>query len=165
MDTKLTRPNAINACIAAGINHKTDLVSIPDLQTNDFVLTLVSWRSWISLEKKHDVWVWSDGTNATWQHWIPPNPTGDGKYAEIVKDAWAGVPGQWNDLASSHLRGFVCQYDFAGLLEKYSRFTSNFKASQKYQILTGYNTKPNFFGSNKNLKGICVVAYHFPICQ
>ena len=115
MDTKLTRPNAINACIAAGTNHKADLVSIPDLQTNDFVLTLVSWRSWIGLEKKNDVWVWSDGTNSSWQHWIPPNPKENVQYAEIVKDAWAGVPGQWNSLQNSHLRGFVCQYDFTGL--------------------------------------------------
>ena len=89
------------------------------MKTNDFVLSKVSWRSWIGLEKRNGAWVWPDGTRDSLRNWIPGQPSGDGSFAEIVKDAWAGKPGQWNDLGltwngQTILRGSVCQYDLKG---------------------------------------------------
>lgn len=106
-ETQVKRSDAINACKA----WKSDavLASIPDKKTNDFVLGFVKWRSWISLEKKDSHWYWADGTKATYLYWGGGGPSGDGSYAELCRDTdW--TPGVWNDLASSHERGYVCQY-------------------------------------------------------
>ena len=95
------------------------LASIPDMKTNEFVNSKVSWRSWIGLEKINGAWVWQDGSQATMRNWIPNQPSGDGAFVEIVKNVWAGKSGQWNDLGlewkgQSNLRGSVCQYDPKG---------------------------------------------------
>lgn len=86
------------------------------MKTNDFVLSMVSWRSWTGLEKVNGAWVWPDGSEDQVKNWIPGQPSGDGPHVEIVKNAWAGESGQWNDLGltwvgQTNLRGSVCQYD------------------------------------------------------
>ena len=104
-----------------------NLASIPDIKTNDFVNSKVSWRSWIGLELKRQgreepgEWMWTDGSAGTWRNWIPRQPSGDGSFVEIVKNPWTGESGQWNDLGlewsgQTNLRGSVCQYDPKGNL-------------------------------------------------
>ena len=112
METILSRSDASTAC-------KSDiptahLVSIPDNKTNEFVLSMIVSRSWIGLENVANVWVWTDGTQAKYLNWVPGEPSGDGKFAEIVKAVWTGVPGQWNDVsgnAATYRTGYVCQYN------------------------------------------------------
>merc|ERR1719312_2424316 len=111
-DQQQTREDAIKGCRSA--NPSASLVSITDMKTNDFVLSKVSWRSWIGLEKRNGAWIWPDGTRDSLRNWIPGQPSGDGSFVEIVKDAWTGKPGQWNDLRSTWRRGSVCQYDLKG---------------------------------------------------
>ena len=113
-ETRLTRAAAIQGCKSS--NPTAALVSIPDMTTNDFVLSMVTWRSWTGLEKVNGAWVWPDGSEDTLRNWIPRQPSGDGSHVEIVKNAWAGKSGQWNDLGlewggQTNLRGSVCQYD------------------------------------------------------
>ena len=106
-ETQVRRSDAVNACKAWKSN--AVLASIPDKKTNDFVLGFVKWRSWISLEKRGSHWYWADGTKATYLYWGGGGPSGDGSYVELCRDTdW--TPGVWNDLASSHKRGYVCQY-------------------------------------------------------
>ena len=92
------------------------LVSIPDMKTNDFILSKVSWRSWIGLEMQNGAWKWTDGSVDQLKNWIRGQPSGDGSFAEIAKDAWGGILGQWNDLGvkyhgKTNLRESICQYD------------------------------------------------------
>ena len=100
----MNRADAIKAC--KELKPSAILASIPDMTINAFVQSLVTWRSWIGLEKVSGEWVWPDGTKATLTNWLPNQPSGDGPFVEMFAD-----PGQWNDLSSSHKRGAVCQYD------------------------------------------------------
>ena len=105
METILSRSDASTAC-------KTDiptahLVSIPDDKTNEFVLSMVTSRSWIGLENVANEWVWPDGTEATYLNWVPGEPSGDGKSVEIR----TGSAGQWNDVSGGYEKGYVCQYN------------------------------------------------------
>ena len=112
VETILSRTDASMAC-------KRDiptahLVSIPDDKTNEFVLSMVASRSWIGLENVANEWVWPDGTQATYLNWVSGEPSGDGRFAEIVKAVWTGVPGQWNDVSgdlATYITGYVCQYN------------------------------------------------------
>ena len=105
----MNRADAIKACKAS--KPTANLASIPDMTTNAFVQTMVSWRSWIGLTKVNGQWVWPDGTKATLTNWVPRQPSGDGPFVEMFADKEG--PGKWNDLASSHKRGAVCQYDIS----------------------------------------------------
>ena len=103
----VSRSQATSACKSWKSN--ADLVSIPDKTTNDYVLRFVNYRSWIGLEKKGSYWNWSDGTWGKFLYWGGGGPSGDGSYVELCRNTdW--TPGMWNDLASYHKRGFVCQY-------------------------------------------------------
>ena len=94
-ESRLTRADALQACKEA--NPTASLVSIPDMKTNNFVLSMVGWRSWTGLEKVNVAWVWPDGSEDTLANWIPQQPSGDGSSVEIVKNRgirtveWPGV--------------------------------------------------------------------------
>ena len=105
----MNRADAIKSCKES--KSTANFASIPDETTNAFVQSKVSWKSWIGLEKANGQWVWPDGTKATYLPWATKygNPSGDGPFVEIWADSQG--PGKWNDLASSHKRGTVCQYD------------------------------------------------------
>ena len=108
METTLTRPQAVLACEAA--NAKAHLAVIPDKTTNDFVLSIVKWRSLIGLSKVSNEWRWADGTKATYTNWMRKEPSGDGPSVEIIRR----VNGQWNDIpvdSTSYVTGYVCQYN------------------------------------------------------
>ena len=105
----MTRADAIKACKES--KPTANFASIPDMTTNAFVKTMVSWRSWIGLEKVNGQWVWPDGTKATLTNWLPDQPSGDGPFVEMFADDKEGGRGRWNDLDSSHKRGAVCEYD------------------------------------------------------
>ena len=78
---------------------------------------MVTWRSWIALEKVNGEWVWPDGIKATYLPWAPGQPSGDGPFVEF-SGRLAGwlepIPGKWNDLAAFQERGAVCQIDSKG---------------------------------------------------
>ena len=105
----MNRADAIKACKES--KPTANLALIPDVTTNAFIQSMVSWRSWIGLQKVNGAWVWPDGTKATYLPWATEydNPSGDGPFVEIWADSQG--PGKWNDLSSSHKRGAVCQYD------------------------------------------------------
>ena len=101
---------ATKSCKAATNNPNANLASIPDRTTNDFLVSFVNWRSWIAGVKS---WAWHDGSKIDYTNWMPNQPSGDGSYMEIWgKEGNDGsYQGQWNDLASSHKRTAICQYD------------------------------------------------------
>merc|ERR1712110_898158 len=66
-ESRLTRADALQACKEA--NPTASLVSIPDMKTNNFVLSMVGWRSWTGLEKNDGAWVWPDGSEDTLANW------------------------------------------------------------------------------------------------
>jgi len=105
--TQLTRADAIKACKAS--KSTANLASIQDMTTNAFVQSMVSWRSWIGLQKVNGAWVWDDGTKTTLTNWVPKQPSGDGSSVEMFADKEG--PGKWNDLSSNNKRGAVCQYE------------------------------------------------------
>ena len=90
-----------------------DLASIPDEETNDFVLSLISSRTFIGgvLDSSSGAWTWTDGTLFSFTNWAIGQPSGDGPVLEM---AW-GVPswtedGTWNDLPTSgYPRPALCQ--------------------------------------------------------
>ena len=106
--TNLNRADAIKACKES--KPTANLATIPDMTTNAFVQSLVTWRSWIGLQKVNGAWVWPDGRKATTTNWIssPRQPSGDGTFVELFANE--GHTGKWNDLSSYHKRGAVCQY-------------------------------------------------------
>ena len=107
--TNLNRADAIKACKES--KPTANLATIPDMTTNAFVQSMVSWRSWIGLQKVNGGWVWPDGTKTTLTNWIlnPRQPSGDGSFVEMFAEK--GYAGKWNDLSSFHRRGAVCEYD------------------------------------------------------
>ena len=111
----MARADAIKAC--KEFKSTANLVSIPDMTTNAFVQSMVSWRSWIGLQKINGHWVWPDGTKATVTNWVPRQPSGDGTFVEMF--ATNEESGKWNDLSSNHKRGAVCQYDIINDGKKY----------------------------------------------
>ena len=101
---------AILACQAA--HPEAHLAVIPDMTTNDFILSMVKIRSWIGLSKVSNEWRWADGTKATFTNWMPGEPLGDGSSVEMMfGNVWKGVQGQWNDLPHDNTKGYVCQYN------------------------------------------------------
>ena len=93
----MNRAEAIKACKES--KPTANLALIPDVTTNAFIQSMVSWRSWIGLQKVNGAWVWPDGTKATYLPWATEydNPSGDGPFVEIWADSQG--PGKGNDLS------------------------------------------------------------------
>ena len=108
----MSREEAIRGCRDTKLG--ANLVSIPDLKTNEFVRSImIGVKSWIALEQKNGEWIWPDGSSNSFKNWAtnPNQPSGDGDFAEIYSS------GKWNDLGEEwrgkrNLRGSVCQIEF-----------------------------------------------------
>ncbi|HEY2342585.1 MAG TPA: C-type lectin domain-containing protein, partial [Chthoniobacteraceae bacterium] len=86
------------------------LVVIPDEATQNFVKQLAGVTPlWIGAtdEKLKGVWVWVDGTTATYTAWEPGQPNGAPK--EDYMAIWHGL---WNDAFENEPKvvGFVCEW-------------------------------------------------------
>ena len=65
--TERTRADSIKSCKAATDNPTANLVSIRDLDTNNYVNTLSSSKFWIGAYKSSSGWTWPDGYKALLQ--------------------------------------------------------------------------------------------------
>ena len=84
------------------------LASVPDQETNDFLLTLVSDEYvWIGA---HDAdsegeWQWSDGTQWAYTNWDGGQPTGESQdFLHLIKSTE-----KWGDFHETDLP-YICQY-------------------------------------------------------
>ena len=107
--TARTRTDAIKSCKASTDNPTANLVSIRDIDTNNFVNSFSRGKFWIGAHKSSGTWTWPDGYRAIFTKWAKDQPSGDGGFAEVLDDA-----GSWNDLNGGHKRASVCQYDPKG---------------------------------------------------
>ena len=107
--TERTRADSIKSCKAATDNPTANLVSIRDLDTNNYVNTLSSSKFWIGAYKSSSGWTWPDGYKAIFTKWAKDQPSGDGSYMEVLDNT-----GSWNDLHAGYKRASVCQYDPKG---------------------------------------------------
>ena len=105
-----TRADSIRlSCKAATDNPTANLVSIRDMDTNNYVNSLSKGKFWIGAYKSSGGWLWPDGYKAIVTNWAKDQPSGDGSYAEVLDDY-----GTWNDLNAGYKRASVCQYDPKG---------------------------------------------------
>ena len=87
-----------------------DLASIPDEETNDFLLSLISSRTFIGgvLDSSTGAWSWTDGTLFSFTKWASHQPSGERRQyvLELTED------GTWNNLGSDgfqNQRHALCQ--------------------------------------------------------
>lgn len=110
--TERTRTDAIKSCKAATDNPTANLVSIRDLDTNNYINTMSSGKFWIGAYKGSSGWTWPDGYKAIFTKWAKDQPSGDGSYMEVLDNT-----GSWNDLHAGYKRASVCQYDPKGNIQ------------------------------------------------
>ena len=82
--TERTRADSIKSCKAATDNPTANLVSIRDLDTNNYINTMSSGKFWIGAYKGSSGWTWPDGYKAIFTKWAKDQPSGDGSYMEVV---------------------------------------------------------------------------------
>ncbi len=91
-----------------------ELVALDDAAENTLVANL-SWNFypstyWIGLtdQAQEDVWLWSDGTPATFFGWAPGEPNDSGG-EDCVHINFSAV-GLWNDLPCNLEQRFICEF-------------------------------------------------------
>ena len=114
---KTTRTEALRYCKSSNKNQSATLVSIPNKETNDFLITLTQEPSWIGGYRKSDgMWGWTDGSPWTFSNWSPGEPNNSGGSENFVEinfsyGSYRGV-GLWNDDPDvKFAKGALCQYD------------------------------------------------------
>ena len=118
--TQKTWKEASESC--KKISSRSDLVSVPDAATNEFILTKVATadqdkvgRVWTGgHQNSAGTWVWSDGSRWSYADWYPGEPNnagGDEDYLEIITLNYptAKYKGKWNDHRNSHKAAYICQ--------------------------------------------------------
>ena len=92
------------------------LVSIPDQQTNKFLLKLVTsvdptWTWTGGHQDSNDDWVWLDGSKVTYFNWYLGEPNDAGSDEDYLIFNY-GLNGLWSDDSPSKFqRHSLCQYD------------------------------------------------------
>ena len=93
------------------------LVSIPDQQTNKFLLKLVTsvdptWTWTGGHQDSNDEWRWLDGSKVTYFNWAKGEPNNAGKGEDYLVFNYGGTDGLWSDDPSTKFkRSSLCQYD------------------------------------------------------
>ena len=88
------------------------LVSIPDEETNNFLITLPDngQKAWTGGRRvEPDSWRWLDGTEFSFMKWGGGQPDN----SEGVEDSIEISPsesGIWNDISGAESRSYICQY-------------------------------------------------------
>ena len=88
-----------------------DLASIPNQETNDFILSLdLRYKTHIG---GHDydeegVWKWSDGTPWQYKNWDTNQPSNVGGRDYLA--IWQVISGKWINEQGSGTKQFICQY-------------------------------------------------------
>ena len=86
------------------------LASVPDEETNIFLVTLINRTSFIGgVIDVSGLWRWTDGTPFNYTNWQPGQPSGDGLHMEMSLEA------NWNDVDGIFFRkAAICQIDRKG---------------------------------------------------
>ena len=87
------------------------LASVPDEETNNFLLSIMKQRTFIGGQKASLSWTWTDGTSFTYTNWASGEPFGDGLVMELLKGVQWAPDGTWNDVPESEAKPALCQRD------------------------------------------------------
>ena len=90
------------------------LASVPDLETNYFLVSLMSTNAFIGGYKGADGhWQWTDGSFMDYTNWIPGTPDNNGGWENYMEIFFYYGRGFWNDMTNEHkhpgYHGFICQ--------------------------------------------------------
>ena len=91
-----------------------DLASIPNQETNEFIVSLFQNHSgrkykWIGGydSDEEGVWKWSDGTAWLYQNWDTDQPSNSSGKDYLIMDVKSG---KWMDRKINAQQHFICQY-------------------------------------------------------
>ena len=92
------------------------LASVPDLETNYFLVSLMSTNAFIGGYKGADGhWQWTDGSFMDYTNWIPGTPDNNGGWENYIEIFFYYGRGFWNDMTNKHkhtvYHGFICQVE------------------------------------------------------
>ena len=94
-----------------------DLASIPDMETNEVVLSLISDSGmyWIggTDAASEGVWQWADGTPWSFTNWVsgqPNNGNHGSQHHLVIRGMAHEMHGQWLDVTETVNNYFICQY-------------------------------------------------------
>ena len=85
------------------------LASVPNEETNIFLLSLTTERTFIGGTTPPSSWTWTDGTPFTFERWASGEPSGDGFVIELMKGHGSLPDGTWNDVPESETKHALCQ--------------------------------------------------------
>jgi len=112
---KTNRTEAFKLCKSSHKNPSSTLVSIPNNETNNFLVSLTKESAWTGgYRKSGGGWGWTDGSPWNWTNWSPGEPNNDGGNEEFVEINFKYGPtfGFWNDDPDvKFAKGALCQYD------------------------------------------------------
>ena len=94
----------------------SDLASIQDWRTNDFVARLAPGFAWIGAHRASGPWQWSDGSIWQYTNWAPGHPVNinDNQYVAISDGGiWRAYKYNVKPISIGS-SGFVCQYNGNG---------------------------------------------------
>ena len=111
----LSWPDALESCQSVVSNPSSTLASIPNKDTNDFLVTLTDTQVWTGGNLSNGSWTWTDGSSWQFTNWAKSEPSKKEDFIELVfippELNWTWKTGQWNNLKGSRKIPYVCQYD------------------------------------------------------
>ena len=114
---KTDRNDAVKVCESESHHSSSMLVSIPDQETNSFLLELVTsvkadWTWTGGHQDSNDEWVWLDGSKVTYFNWASGEPNDAGANEDYLIFNYGGTNGVWSDdTPTKFQRPSLCQYD------------------------------------------------------
>ena len=117
VDENINWDEARESCKQLSPNENGDLASVPDKETNSFIVDMAPKKALIGgMKDREGNWRWVDGSEWGFEPWAEGQPSDSEAKEDFLEilEPDEPVKGRWNDVPLDHPGdnvGFICQYD------------------------------------------------------